>query len=81
MPKVVHVRGLSGYRLYVEFDDGTAGEIDLKDRLFGPVFEPLKDETMFSWVFAGEFGAISWPCGADLAPDGVYRRLTAVATA
>jgi tRNA U34 5-methylaminomethyl-2-thiouridine-forming methyltransferase MnmC len=72
------VRALSGYRLDVHFDDGTAGEIELVDRLFGPVFEPLKDEKMFNQVFVDEFGAIAWPCGPDLAPDGVYRRLTAV---
>ncbi len=81
MPKLVHVRALGGYRLNVRFDDGTAGEIDLTDRLFGPVFEPLKDEEMFQQVFVDEFGAIAWPCGADLAPDGVYRRLTAAAPA
>ncbi len=81
MPKVVHVRPLSGYRLHVEFDDGTAGEIDLRERLFGPVFEPLKDEKMFQQVFIDEFGAIAWPCGADLAPDGVHRRLTSVTSA
>lgn len=81
MPKLVHVQALSGYRLNVGFDDGTAGEIDLKDRLFGPVFDPLKDEKMFNQVFVDEFGAVAWPCGADLAPDGVYRRLTVVATA
>jgi hypothetical protein len=72
---------LSGYRLDIAFDDGTSGEIDLKDRLFGPVFEPLKDESMFRQVFIDEFGAIAWPCGADLAPDGVHRRLTAAAPA
>ncbi len=81
MPKVVQVRALGGYRLYVRFDDGTAGEIDLKGRLFGPVFEPLIDEKMFQQVFVDEFGAIAWPCGADLAPDGVHRRLAAAATA
>jgi hypothetical protein len=81
MPKLVHVRALRGHRLNVRFDDGTAGEIDLTDRLFGPVFEPLKDEEIFQQVLVDEFGAIAWPCGADLAPDGVYRRLTTAATA
>ncbi len=32
-----------GHRLYVEFRDGVSGELDLSDRLFGPVFEPLGD--------------------------------------
>jgi hypothetical protein len=81
MHKVSAVRVLNDYRLYVEFDDGTAGEIDLQDRLFGPVFEPLRDQSEFQKVTVDEFGAIVWPCGADLAPDAIYQRLTAQLTA
>jgi hypothetical protein len=68
---------LAGYRIHVEFEDGTAGEIDLGDRLFGPVFEPLRDERGFRKATVDEFGAVAWPCGADLAPDALYRRLAA----
>ena len=75
MHRVSRVNALSNYRLHVEFDDGTAGEIDLSNRLFGPVFEPLQDQTEFQKVFVDEFGAIAWPCGADLAPDAIYQRL------
>ena len=81
MHKVRRVNALSNYRLYVEFDDGVAGEINLSDRLFGPVFEPLNDETEFQKVTVDDYGAIAWPCGADLAPDAIYQRLaTHVAT-
>jgi hypothetical protein len=59
----------------VEFSDGVHGEVDLGERLFGPVFEPLKDETLFSQVTIDEFGAICWPNGADLAPDALHERL------
>jgi hypothetical protein len=81
MPRVSQVTALSGYRLHVEFDDGTAGELDLSDRLFGPVFEPLHDEWEFKKVAVDEFGAIAWPCGADLAPDAVHQRLMSMASA
>jgi hypothetical protein len=76
MPRVVRVTALSGYRLQVEVDDGTAGEIELADRLFGPVFQPLHDESEFGKVFVDEFGAVAWPCGADVAPDAIHQRLT-----
>ncbi|MHB1033467.1 MAG: DUF2442 domain-containing protein [Pirellulales bacterium] len=75
MPRVVRVQVREGYRLEVEFDDKTCGQIDLSDRLFGPVFEPLRNKAEFRKVGIDEFGAIAWPCGADLAPDGVYRQL------
>ena len=81
MQKVIRVAALGGYRIYVEFEDGAAGEIDLGDRLFGPVFEPLRDESEFRKVTVDEFGAVAWPCGADLAPEALYRRLAAKVSA
>ena len=77
MPRIIRITTLSGYRLHVEFDDGTAGEIEMADRLFGPAFEPLRDPNEFGKAFVDEFGAIAWPCGDDLAPDAIHRRLTA----
>ena len=73
--RVHQVRALEGFRLRISFDDGTCGEIDLSDRLTGPVFEPLKDPKLFGQVAIDEFGAICWPNGADLAPDALYERL------
>lgn len=43
MHRVIHVKPLPAYRLFVEFADGVKGEVDLSTRLFGSVFEPLKD--------------------------------------
>lgn len=79
MVRVIRVRALTGYRLEVDFSDGTHGTVDLADRLFGPVFEPLRDPVLFGQVFVDEFGAVCWPNGADLAPDGLHQRLAAPA--
>ena len=76
MPRITSVKALDGYRLAVSFDDGVEGIIEMRDRLFGPVFEPLKDLTQFQQVFIDEFGAIAWPNGADLAPDALHERLS-----
>lgn len=69
------VEALTGHRLRVEFSDGLIGEVDLSERLFGSVFEPLKDRRLFEQVSVDEFGAIYWPNGADLAPDALYAKL------
>ena len=66
-----------GYSLYVEFEDGLRGSVSLVARLFGPMFEPLLDEKLFSQVTVDEYGAICWPNGADLAPDALYRNIKA----
>jgi len=75
MYRVKRVRPQEGYRLFVEFEDGVQGEVDLSDRLFGPVFEPLRDLGFFAEVTVDEYGAVCWPNGADLAPDALYMQL------
>jgi hypothetical protein len=74
---MLHVKSakyLSGYKLWIEFDDNTAGEVDLEDALAnslkGPVFEPLKDIDVFRRVAVDpELETVVWPNGADLAPE------------
>jgi hypothetical protein len=77
MYRVTRVSPGQAYTLLVEFADGTSGIVDLSQRLFGPVFEPLRDPALFSQVAVDEYGAICWPNGADLAPDALYRALSA----
>jgi hypothetical protein len=76
MQRVTAVIALEGYRLDVTFSDGVRGVVAVEDRLFGPMFEPLRSPEMFSQVRVDEFGAVCWPNGADLAPDGLYRLVT-----
>ncbi|MFV1969116.1 MAG: DUF2442 domain-containing protein [Pirellulaceae bacterium] len=75
MCRVATVKALDGYCLQIEFTDGVTGTLDVSDRLFGPVFEPLKDPRLFAQVRVDPFGAICWPNGADLAPDAVHETL------
>ncbi len=75
MRRVVAVKAESEWKLDVTFSDGTRGNVSLKDRLFGPVFEPLKDPILFSQATVDEFGTVCWPNGADLDSDGLYEKL------
>jgi hypothetical protein len=77
MQRVISVKALPDWKLDILFADGTSGIVSLKDRLFGPVFEPLKDEAVFAKVMVDEFGAVCWPNGADLAPDALYENICA----
>jgi hypothetical protein len=76
MKRLTKISPLAGYRLAVAFEDGVTGIIALESELCGPVFAPLRDESVFSQVSLDEFGAPCWPNGADLAPDAIYARLT-----
>lgn len=77
MWRVVSVEPLPGYRLQVTFADGVHGEADLSERLFGPIFEPLRDPEVFAQATIDEFGVVCWPNGADLAPDALYDTIVA----
>jgi hypothetical protein len=67
---VVAVRHLRDHVLWLRFNDGAEGEVDLGNELYGPVFEPLKDVAYFSQVFIHpESETIAWPNDADLAPE------------
>ena len=75
---IVEARPLGGYRLYIRFEDGVDGEIDLKElvKLEG-VFEPLQDPEEVARVrVEPDSGTICWPNGADLDPDVLYAELT-----
>ena len=70
---VTRVRYIDGYRLEVAFNDGMVKEVDLKDELYGEVFEPLKDAETFKQVAVDvETNTIAWPNGADFAPEFLY---------
>ncbi|MBI5503667.1 MAG: DUF2442 domain-containing protein, partial [Deltaproteobacteria bacterium] len=58
--------------------DGTEGEIDLENELWGEVFEPLRDPDQFkSFRLDSELQTIVWPNGADFAPEFLYERACA----
>jgi uncharacterized protein DUF2442 len=76
MPRVTHIEVRAGHRLWVEFNDGVRGEVDLSAELWGPLGEPLRDEAAFARAAIDEFGAVGWPGGFDLAPDALHAELS-----
>jgi hypothetical protein len=75
---IVEARAVEGYRLFIRFDDGVEGEIDLRKLIeFKGVFEPLRDPKEVAKVRADpDSGTVCWPNGADLDPDVLYAELT-----
>lgn len=70
---VTSVEVTGPYRLRLDFDDGTTGEVDFTGRTWQGVFEPLADPGYFARVRVDpEAGTIVWPNGADMAPEPLY---------
>ena len=65
---VVEARYVRDYTVWLRFNDGTSGEVDLADELDGPVFEPLRDVEAFK-RFKIACHTLSWDNGADFAPE------------
>ena len=67
----IHVNNakyINGYRIWLSFNDGSQGEIDLLSELYGEIFEPLKNISFFK-SFNLEGRTLSWSNGADFAPE------------
>ena len=68
------------YVIWLRFNDGAEGMVDLKDELYGEVFEPLKDVERFkSFKVDPDLETISWEIGADLAPEFLYDKMKVLA--
>jgi hypothetical protein len=73
---VIEAKYVRDFTIWVKFEDGSEGEIDLAKELYGPVFEPLRDVSFFRQVRVDpELGTIVWPNGADLAPEFLYDKI------
>ena len=45
--RLIDARYVGNFVVWVKFSDGVEGEIDLREELSGPVFEPLRDVNLF----------------------------------
>ena len=75
---VAKVEPRGGYRIWVQFQDGVEGEIDLEPLLsFQGVFAPLRDPAYFARARVNpDLGTICWPNDADWDPLVLYSLVT-----
>ena len=73
---VIDVKYVRDYVIWVKFNGGIEGEVDLSAELEGEVFGPLKDKALFKTVKTDPFlQTIVWDNGADSAPKFLYDNL------
>ena len=70
IPHVIKAEYKGDYRIWLKFNDGSEGVVDLKDELYGEMFEPLRDINKFrSFRVDPELETLVWENGADFAPE------------
>ena len=73
LPVVVQAEYAGDHKIRLVFHDGSEGIVDFGGWLDGPVFEPLREPTYFKRFFI-DGGTITWPNGADIAPETLYEK-------
>jgi hypothetical protein len=71
---IIKVKVVKNYTLYIRFEDGLSGEIDISKLVpFEGIFANFKEHSYFATVRVDkDLGTIVWDNGADLAPDYLY---------
>lgn len=74
--RITDARLVRDFIVWVRFDDGAEGEVDLSAELDGPVFEPLKDPRVFAeFSLHPDLHTLVWPNGADFAPEFLHQHV------
>ena len=74
---VTHATYHTEYKVYLRFNNGTEGIVDLEKDILSDsrkIFQELRDINAFQ-KFTVDMDTIVWPNGADLAPEFLYSML------
>jgi hypothetical protein len=74
--KVIRLKSLGGYRLWLEFSNGDSGERDFADMIAegGAMVEPLRDEGFFARAFV-QNGVPAWPNELDVDAIALHQEM------
>lgn len=72
----VEVRALEPYRIWLHYDDGVEGEVDLSHLASRRLFAAWPDPSFFSAARLDPGGFVVWSDDIDLCGDALYLQLT-----
>jgi len=76
MPKLIQVKPLKKYRIWLKYNDGAQGELDLSHLAGQGIFSLWDQKDQFQNVHIGEFGQVAWNNEVELCADSLYLQLT-----
>lgn len=80
IPRICQAKYVREYVIWLQFEDGVSGEVNLKGELWGEVFEPLKDVDIFKrFSVSPDVHTVVWENGADFSPEFLRSRLKVMA--
>ena len=72
MPRVIDAEYIEDFVINVAFSNGKKGKVNFQPFLGEGIFLPLQDVAFFKKIFVDGW-TISWPNGADIAPETLYK--------
>jgi hypothetical protein len=73
---VEEARRLGGHRLWLRFNTGEQGPVDLGDLIARePAAQALREPSEFAVFYLDAWPTIAWSCGFDVAPESLLARL------
>lgn len=73
MQRIAEVKALRDHRVWLRFENGVVGEVDLSDLAGEGVFAAWNEPGFFAKVTIDPVThTLSWPRGIDLCPDALF---------
>jgi hypothetical protein len=76
MLKLIAVKPLPNHKLWLEYSNGTTGEVDLSTLVVKGVFQLLQDEQLFQKVSIANNRRLVWNEDLELCADALYLQIT-----
>ena len=73
--KITEARAVDRFHVFLRFDDGVSGTVDLSHLAGRGVFSAWLEDGAFERLSISAAGALQWPGDLDLCPDSLYLQL------
>jgi hypothetical protein len=73
--KIIDAKPVDRFHVFLRFDDGACGTVDLSRFAGRGVFRAWEQEGAFEQVSVSPVGALQWPGDLDLCADALYLQL------
>lgn len=77
MNRIIEAQARSGFSVWVKFEDGVDGVVDLSKLVGNGVFQAWERRAVFEQVHVGPGGSLAWPGEIELDPDRIYMSVSA----
>lgn len=66
---------LGDFRVFLQFNDGKSGEVDLKETVHKySAASTLREPKVFAKFYLDSWPTLAWDCGFDVAPETLYEK-------